>query len=234
MLTMLAGIVKNVFPGSPAFLLAALLLGLAPLAWRRPLPRASAIWLVLVSGSYLALSLPWVATHLAEPISRHDSIARASDVPDGAAVVLLDGDHLNSRVLETIRLYALLQPKWIVVSSFRQLVVERLVQAGIPRDRILREGRSTTTREQMLALRPFLEAHQIGSIVLVASPIHMRRALGACRAVGIRVVPSASGPLHAEMRVRSLMPELGALRYSSETLYEYLAEWQYRRQGWTA
>jgi uncharacterized SAM-binding protein YcdF (DUF218 family) len=124
----------------------------------------------------------------------------------------------------------------VLASTVRGRVITRLVEGGIPRDRILREDRGTTTREQMVAIEDVLRERQIDGIVLVASPIHMPRALGACRAVGIRVVPSVSPRPHADLPDGgwSWVPRLDALRFSSESLYEYAAEWWYQQHGWVA
>jgi uncharacterized SAM-binding protein YcdF (DUF218 family) len=72
--------------------------------------------------------------------------------------------------------------------------------------------------------------------VLVASPIHMPRALAACEAFGVQAVPSVTAVPHTDLPggVWSVIPRRDALFYTNESLYEYLAIWWYRQQGWIA
>jgi uncharacterized SAM-binding protein YcdF (DUF218 family) len=235
MATFIAGILKNIVPGSLAFLVLALSVGLGPLVLRRTLSRWQVVWLGAVACCYLVLSLPATATALAGRLSRHGSIDRPEDARGASTVVVFDGDHPGTRMLETIRLYSLLHPQWVVVSSMRGMDT-RLARAGIPADRILVDSRSETTREQALNLHHLLQTHGIDRIVLVASPIHMPRVLGACQATGVRAVPSvALMPHESVLRARwRLLPQLGALTFSTESLYEMLALWWYGKQGWIA
>jgi uncharacterized SAM-binding protein YcdF (DUF218 family) len=139
-------------------------------------------------------------------------------------------------VLETIRVYSLLGgPRWVVVSSTSGMN-RLLARTAIPADRILVDSRSATTREQAINVRNLLHAHGIDRVVLIASPIHMPRALGSCQAVGMQVVPSvAEMPHESVLNARwRLIPQIGALTFSNESLYEILALWWYGRRGWIA
>src|SRR5207244_11392553 len=73
-----------------------------------------------------------------------------------------------------------------------------LVQLGVPAERIVLEASSQTTRDEAVLIAPMLRAMSVTRIVLITSDIHMRRALGAFRAVGIDPVPAiADDPFQA-------------------------------------
>jgi uncharacterized SAM-binding protein YcdF (DUF218 family) len=100
---------------------------------------------------------------------------------------------------------------------------------------MLWDDHPVSTRQQALHLRRLVDEHGIEDVILVASPLHMPRALGACEAAGVRVTPSASTLPHLRLPrsgLRSFVPSLEALRFSWEALYEYLGLVYYRVRGW--
>jgi uncharacterized SAM-binding protein YcdF (DUF218 family) len=236
MATIMARILKNFVPGSPAFFLAGLIVGLAPLLVRRTLLRWQLVWLSCLVSAYLVLSAPLTARSVAEGLYRQPSVNRIEDARGAAALVVFDGDHAGLRLKETTRLYTLLNPQRVIVSSTRWWFEHDLEQAGIPRNRIVRDTTSQTTRDQAVALAALLKPRGIHRVVLVASPIHMPRALAACEAVGVDAVPSVTAVPHPDLPrgVWSVVPRRDALFYTNESLYEYLALWWYRHQGWVA
>lgn len=236
MATIIAEILKNFVPGSPAFFLAGLVVGLAPLLVRRTLARWQFVWLSCLVGAYVVLSAPLTARAVATGLYRQSSVNRVEDALGASTLVVFDGDHAGLRLKETTRLYALLDPQWVIVSSTRGWFLRDVRQAGIPPDRIVRETSTTTTRAQAIAVAALLKERGIDRVVLVASPIHMPRALAACEAVGIRAVPSVTAIPHTDLPggVWSIIPRRDALFYTNESLYEYLAIWWYHRRGWIA
>lgn len=234
--TILARILKSFVPGSPAFFLVGLVFGLAPLLIRRSLSRWQAVWLSCLVSTYLVLSIPLTARVVAEGLYRQPSVNRVEEARGASALVVLDGDHAGLRLKETTRLFALLNPQWVIVSSTREWFQQDVRRAGIPADRIVRETSSLTTRDQAIAVAALLKARGIDRVVLVASPIHMPRALAACEAVGVRAVPSVTARPHPDLPggLWSVIPRRDALLYTNESLYEYLALWWYRQQGWIA
>jgi len=236
MATIIARILKNFVPGSPAFFLAGLAFGLAPLFVRRTFARWQIVWLSCLLGGYLVLSAPLTARAVAEGLYRQPSVNRVEDALGATALIVFDGDHAGLRLKETTRLYALLHPQWVIVSSTREWFQRDVRMAGIPPDRILRETSSMTTRIQAIAVAAMLPQYGIERVVLVASPIHMPRALAACEAVGVRAVPSVTARPHTDLPAGlwSVIPRRDALFYTNESLYEYLAIWWYRWRGWIA
>lgn len=237
LVSLVAALCKLLVPGTLAFLAASLLgSALVPLLlFGRRGWRWSAVLLGGVAVSYLMLSLPVTAVLLARSLDRYPPIAAAGDSLRGTALVVFDGDHQSGRLREAVRLYRLLQPSHVIAMSLYPEMVSELVGAGVPAEAIVWAHRSRTTREQALDVARVLDERGIGPIVLVASPIHMPRALATCVAVGIRASPGVALMPHPSLPrgARGLIPQREALSFSSESVYEYLALAYYGMRGWT-
>jgi uncharacterized SAM-binding protein YcdF (DUF218 family) len=120
----------------------------------------------------------------------------------------------------------LLQPESVALTA-------ALIAAGVPAAAIVQESASKTTRDQAVMVAPVLRAHGVGRFVLVTSPSHMRRALGAFRAEGLDPVPSAS-PIRSDHRARPplLLPDSDSLSLTDQAVYEYAATVYYWWSGW--
>ena len=237
-----AAIAKVFFPGSVAFLFAglaaAVLFAIVAPRYRRVV-RGAVLALV---AAYVVISLPWTAKRLLKPLSRYESLAHPEQLAQGGAssagtdLFVFHGDHEAGRLQETLRLYHLLRPRRVVVVARGPQMRDRLRDAGIPRDQLIWAHGSVTTREQ--ALETQMLVRQLGSarVVLVASPIQMRRALAACEAAGVHPMPvPAVSPLpYGELPygVLSLVPRRDAYVLSADSLYEYAALGWYHAMGW--
>jgi uncharacterized SAM-binding protein YcdF (DUF218 family) len=192
-------------------------------------------WLVTVTVAHIGLSLPCTADHLVKTLQGSDSpLARDADLPPRASVVILDGDHAESRVRKAIGLYNQLQSPSIILSSWNPDTYQALIASGVPPEGLICESQSRTTREQAVNLVGVLRVHSIRRSVLVASPIQMRRALATLRAVGLHPFAStAELPTDWDATgFERVFPRYGALRLSEEALYEYFALGYYRARGW--
>ena len=102
------------------------------------------------------------------------------------------------RVLEAVRLHRLLGGAPIIATggvrsspySESALMAHQLEQLGVPADKIIKEEKSTNTRDHALFVPPLLKQHGIERFVLVTSQQHIARALGVFRKVGFDPVPS--------------------------------------------
>jgi uncharacterized SAM-binding protein YcdF (DUF218 family) len=105
------------------------------------------------------------------------------------------------RVREAARLFALIDPNWVITSGGP--VVDRdpniptaiairnaLIEIGLPVSRVRAVTGARNTFEEAVRLNPFLHELGVEQVVLVTSQAHMRRSVGAFRAVGISVVPA--------------------------------------------
>ncbi|GAB2447172.1 YdcF family protein [Cupriavidus yeoncheonensis] len=103
------------------------------------------------------------------------------------------------------------------------IMADYLIARGVAADRLIREGRSTSTEENLLFSRSLLEARHVdaaGPIVLVTSDFHVRRAVGIARKAGFSEVfgVGASTPLY--LRFNAWLREYFA-SISSWVLREY-------------
>ena len=189
------------------------------------------IWVAL-AGVYFVLALPATAERLSAGLMKFDRLHDVHDARGASTIVMISGDSAHARVVETLRLFHLLRPRWIVGSGPPEMR-EALIAAGVPSERIIAEVMAQTTRQQAVAVAELVRARELGPVVLVASAIHMPRALGAFQAVGLSVVPSPS----ATRQIAGLpryWPAYDGLRLSREAIYEHVAIAYYRWKGWMA
>lgn len=145
----------------------------------------------------------------------------ANDVPQGrTAVVLLgSGSYLSrdwaggqfttvdrigaSRVVEAARAYQLLDADFVVSSGglietdenswpSGLAMADALISLGVPRDRIVLEDESGNTHDEAVIVKRLLASRPVDHLVLVTSPVHMRRSVGVFRAEGIAVIPAVA------------------------------------------
>ncbi len=258
-----AGFVKEfLLPGSLSFLLMGLTLGVVALfggsrakAWGRG-------WLTALAAGYWLMSTPLVAGGLEAALGREYAPIVGPEQMEGAgAIVVLGGgsvthrapggeipllsDSSALRVIEAARLYRLMDEPWVVASgggeetrqggsTESQAMRLALMALGVPAERILVESASRNTRDQALQVGPILQAHGVECFVLVTSPTHMPRALGAFRAVGLEPIPAVSAQ-HSEalpLPTFPLQPDLEALEASKVAVREFIALGYYRLRGW--
>jgi len=246
--------VKNfLIPGSTAFLLIGVSLGVALLHLRQGVQRWGRRLLITLAVFYWLISLPLGARLLESFLARsYRPLSSVSEARGATTVVVLGGgtvsfrwageesDILASasvlRALEGARLYRLLGDPLVIVSGGvgerpgdtnpESLALRKaIIEAGVPAGRIQLESESHDTLEQALNLAALLEAQDIDRFVLVTSPTHMGRALSSFRAQGLNPIPSAA-PLHSESAAEpglGLLPEVEALENSRAAMREYLA-----------
>jgi uncharacterized SAM-binding protein YcdF (DUF218 family) len=103
-------------------------------------------------------------------------------------------------------------------------MADTLATLGVPRSDIVLEAHSHNTREQSVLVSQLLKPRE--RIVLVTTPIHMRRAVADFAAQNHHVIPSPArieySPETQSWHAR-LLPSMNALRMSELTLYERLA-----------
>jgi len=244
---------------SPVPIVVALGLGAVWLWCRRSstLPR---VYIALLAAGYWFVTTPLGANLLVRPvaptIARVDSRADAAGVDTivllggGIATVSVGGQTVGVptassllRALEAARVFKAIDARLLVASGgsprparatmaesalLRRLVVE----AGVPRDRVIEEATSTTTAEQARFVRDLLQPRGINRIVVVTSPAHMRRALTLFRAAGFDAIGSMA-PLESEHAPPHplLVPDSAALSVSDDALYEYAALAYYWMRG---
>ena len=112
------------------------------------------------------------------------------------------------------------------------------ISQGIDNTRIIREARSSSTRENALFVAELLADETLqGPVRLVTSALHMPRALNAFRTVldsrGIEVCPvSVDREALSDIPLWASMPQTTALVKFDKWLHEVVALAIYRLQGW--
>jgi uncharacterized SAM-binding protein YcdF (DUF218 family) len=261
-LAVLAELTKTLLiPGSVPFLLLGMTLAVVLLLMDESRRARGRGLLAALAILYWILSLPIAATGLERLLSSgYGPITSASLAGEAQTVVVLGGggvtystasgsmdvvsDATAFRLLEAERLYALLgQPRLVLsggsprsleeASAESETMRDLLVQRGVPADRMLVETESGNTREQAILLGPLLAELQVGDFVLVTSPSHMRRALGAFADAGLHPVPSTSADAPSGAAATAVfLPSEEGLRRSQTALREVLALVYYGLRGW--
>jgi len=170
--------------------------------------------------------------------------AVAGRVPPRTDIELADA---SDRLLHAARLFRAGRAPIVVVSGGRlpssassvpeaAEMSELLQEWGVPAEAIVREERSTTTRENAVESARVLRARGVGSVLLVTSARHMKRALAAFRAVGLDATPSATDftVVDKAWTPGDLVPDADALRATTELVHEALGLLYYRARGWAA
>jgi len=211
---------------------------------------------------YLALSSPLAARALEGALDLDlESAGGSPTEPAALAIVVLGGgtvsyrtasgtiselsDSTSLRLLEGVRLYGLLNDPWLIVSGGSpagdedvppetEPMVQELLDAGIPAERIRTDPLSGSTREQAVNLAVLLRELRAEPFLLVTSPIHMRRALASFRAEQLAPVPapSAQHALGHPVLSGGWLPHPAALNASQAALREALALGYYWLRGW--
>ena len=241
--------------------LVAALVAIAAWIVARPASRAARRALVAVTTVYLLASIyavPLAASWLLT--SGYHQFAR-NDVPPGPTALVVLGSGVETvvgwanqfavpddieaeRVLETYRVYQLLNPRWVIASGGNpngedgyetsSVNMKRLfVQLGIPADKILLQSTSRDTHEEAVLLADMIRAIHAQHVVLVTSAVHMRRAVGAFRAARVNVVPAiAPDSEYFDSWPHFLLPTPHGLTYSAEVAHEFLGLAYYVVRGW--
>jgi uncharacterized SAM-binding protein YcdF (DUF218 family) len=231
------------------------------LYWHRDAQRWARHGLTALAASYWLLATPGFSAMLAGGLDPgYTPMAGRSEATDVQAVVVLGGGSLTTandsgavhslsedsalRVLEAARLYRLLGDPVVIASGGNQgggldftesqAMADVLVDLGVPADRIVQDPDSASTHEQAVNMRRLLAQHGVQGFVLVTSPAHMTRALGAFRKAGLAPVPApASAPAGVELGpIRRWVPSEDGLDRSRSAIREYLALLYYWARGW--
>lgn len=260
-LSVLAELAKALFiPGSIPFLLLGVTLGVVLLLMDETRRSRGRGLLAALAVLYWVLSLPITAGALEDLLAGEYGPLRSSAEAGGArTVVVLSGggrtlqagaqtvdlvsEATAFRVLEAQRLYELLGSPTLLVSGGppptipnaspeSEAMRDLLVGRGVASDDIVVEVESGNTHEQALLVGQMLTEEQAQAFVLVTSPIHMRRALGAFADAGLTPVPSAGSEGEGLEDVARFLPSEEGLRRSQTVMREIFALLYYYARGW--
>lgn len=149
-----------------------------------------------------------------------------------------------TRVLEASRVYKMIDPAFVISSGGNpyldsstrptgETMRGALATLGVPADRIIVETVSRTTRDEAIVVAAILKEQAAEQVVLVTSQTHMRRALGAFRAVGVYPIPAVALEFdRAKTLLQWAMPGEVGLLMASNNAHEILGIVYYWLRGW--
>jgi uncharacterized SAM-binding protein YcdF (DUF218 family) len=165
-------------------------------------------WVMAAVALFVAGLIPLVWYWPA--VSRYDN-ARPPEEPHQAGIVLgaalWDGKPspaLKERLEMALSLYRQGKVKYLIVSggpesdriTEAEVMKRYLTARGVPDDRILKEDRSTNTKENLLYSKKILKDKNWTRVTIITHDYHMYRAINYARQAGME--PSAS-PVHSEV-----------------------------------
>lgn len=238
----------------PALLIVvALGVGLWLLRRRPPLSRRERIGRIVTWSAWAALwtlSMPWVAGHLTGWVEMRGpdlGTALSGADPARAALVVLAGglrtyepsipprERLDaatqSRVLGAARLYHAHGFGLVVLSGApvaeSEAMDDLITTLGVPRERILRESASQSTRENASYCARILQERGVSQVVLATSASHLRRAVREFARAGVSVIPAPVDITGvSRFGLDQLLPSATALGKSHQILHEILGRWK--------
>lgn len=210
---------------------------------------SAARWYVAAGAACCIVAGLWLAPRsVARLMTGGYHALRPSDVPQGVTAVVVLGSGVNraprerdaaldtlnregaARTLEAARLFRVLNPDWVITSGGKgdadrsqpsgMVMRDALIALGVPAARIVVEAASRTTHDEAVLVPAMLRRLGAEHLVLVTSPIHMTRSVGAFRAEGWQPIPAiAAGPPTAVPTTADILHELIGIPY-------------YRARGW--
>jgi uncharacterized SAM-binding protein YcdF (DUF218 family) len=217
--------------------------------WKRPSSYGARRFLLVTALATTGTSIFVVPYGVSRLLTHGYHQFSASDVAPGRTVLVILGsgneyvagwsDHVTvtnpvemERILEAHRVFQLISPAWIISSggppdasdpadSSSTVMRSELIRLGVPPERILLESASRNTYDEATLIAPMLRTLVAERLVLVTSATHMRRSLGAFRAVGWDAVPAVA-PDHERPRgwLWWVLPSPLGLEWSAKVMHE--------------
>ncbi len=216
--------------------------------------------LVFVAGITwpLAWSMPGTSLWLGGALERNYAYLPAERMPVADSIVVLGGNTANNRanwfeeydrqtavarIDRAAELYKAQRAPRIVLSggalegdvSEAQGMAHGLQQLGVPETALILENASRTTYENAALSETQLRDHNIRTVLLVTSALHMPRAMAAFRKQGIAVTAAPVAPQIVEPRnplLKKWWPDMRTMDASRSIIKEYVGLMVYRLRGW--
>jgi uncharacterized SAM-binding protein YcdF (DUF218 family) len=199
--------------------------------------------------------MPATSTWLIQYLEKDAPPIRVEDASRAEAIVVLGGglaSRLDNRTVPRLgdqanrlwfaaRLYQEGKAPFILVSGGGEppeapIAGEVLEQWGIPRAHILLESQSRTTRQNAQESRRIAKPLGLDHILLVTTASHMPRAAFTFEDAGFDVLAFPVGhqanPKGRPLHWRDWIPNVGALKATSQRLMEVAARMYYQYRGW--
>ena len=234
-----------VLPSGAAYLL--FVLGLLTCFWSRT--RRASWWLLAGSGALtLVFSSGLTAAFLMSPLEyAYPSVHDAREFPNARKIVVLTGwaaedtnmplsGRLSAsaayRILMTLELFHDRPDCSVIVSGDQTTATVMgavLTKLGVPADQLLIEGRSLTTADSAVNVRPLVGDE---AFFLVTSAGHLPRAMDVVEKQRLRAIPVPTDhQLPRQWSLAEPRPRPSSLAVSDLAVHEYLGRLYYRLRG---
>lgn len=205
-------------------------------------------------------SMPVVAQIIYGSVESGYPAVPLEEVPNSDCIVVLGGvvaaplppridmefNGTVDRVHKTAELYRAGKASMVIVTAGNQpwtqsawaeadLIRELLAKWGVPKEAVLLEGSSRNTRENALFSKNIIDSISCKKPLLVTSAVHMPRAMGAFRSVGVEPFAVSTDVRVVDVSfpvVMDFLPSAAALSMTSEALREWVGQKVYAVQGW--
>ena len=120
-------------------------------------------------------------------------------------------------------------------TSEARIMARTMRLKGVPDTALLLENEGRNTHENALRTHEMLKEHNLHSVLLVTSALHMPRAMAAFNAQGIPAVAAGLPPqiiVPEDYRIDRWTPHLRSLEGSRAVIKEYLGMLAYWVRGW--
>ena len=155
--------------------------------------------------------------------------ARLAQLATECQMPACEADQLGPAEMSALR--SLVIPVGLYAGYFTAF--EALIALGVPASKILIETESRNTHDEAVIIAPKLRGLNVEHVVLVTSRDHMRRSLGAFRAVGVRAIPAiAVDPYTPDSWIGWIVPSQLGLWKSATVMHELIGIPHYIARGW--
>lgn len=180
------------------------------------LPRADAI--VVLGGHTAQNRTNWFLPNSGSRTSSRVSTAAQIYHAGRAPVIVLSGAALDGGISEA------------------QMMAATLADLNVPRSASLLEEQSLTTKENATYSAQLLGKHQLNTILLVTSALHMPRAMAVFQKEGVQAIAAPAKPQITVPQVPGFSrwtPSMHTLQSSRSIIKEYVGIVVYWVRGWT-
>ncbi|CAA6823231.1 MAG: Membrane Protein Functionally coupled to the MukBEF Chromosome Partitioning Mechanism [uncultured Sulfurovum sp.] len=192
--------------------------------------------------SYLLYSILWVSLISWAPFSSllikplEQTYERLENIPDNINYILLLGGDRDKRTWEALRLYHKILNVKIITSGYAlhdkvseaEKTAIKLLESGIPKERILMQTMAKTTFEEAKHMQK-----RVGSeaFILITSAYHMPRSMKLFQKAGLNPIPAPTDfTQHQESGILTTL-QSRQLNNTEHAWHEYLGMLMYKLQG---
>lgn len=156
--------------------------------------------IVVLAVSAVVIGVTLIATDILMAASEHYPDRADAAIVLGAAVFGSDPSPVfEERLRHAVDLYRTSQVRLLIMTggtapgdSLAESETARrwAIANGVPAGDIITEASSQTTRENLVNALPLLEQRNVGRVLVVSDPLHMRRAMRMATDLGLNAHPS--------------------------------------------